>query len=355
MSERDEIVVATVEEPGGLREIDGVKRISGTELGRRLEYSTKKPALFNKQVIERLLKEGKLNDSDIVFKQNQCRKGFGHVSVTEYWLTLPVARSIALEHVRTPQAAKLRKQVVEELEAAMREKTEALQAPTADYATLALTVQSGFDQQAARDAEILDTVKQLRAPASVYIDEDRIHLVKRLSQEIVSTRGEGTVHAIWKALRLKHGFIPARKGKHPRLFDTITVDCFSTVLAELRADLQKALNAPNRMVATLVRRVEVENSVDVDYVAKRLKVMLSNLDEKDRVEVPAHALAAIYGLVPVEAYESCIDESKILDVGNWCAKNAKGLKVLLKELEELHRYRLKAAASGRRRGAAVAE
>lgn len=350
------VVTAADTQRWSVRNLGDVDRVSGTELGRQLGYSRKQPTIFNKMVIEKLLKEGKINDFDIVKENLQCRKGFGHVPVTEYWLPLPMARSIALNHVRTQRANKLREQVVEQLEALIKEKREALQAPTTDYAALVLAVQQQM-HLLQQHTERLEALSQPKAPPSIYIDDERAHLLKRMAQDLTAARGEGSVQSIWRAVQRKYNFIKAKRGKHPRVFETVTVNKFDAVLAELSADLDKALSTPTK-VSSILRRTSVAagNSVDVHYVGERLNRMLAPA----KVEVPLYALPRLYALANLMVYprpngktpDLRIDEADIRKLIAWCSDHPHELEVFLESEKELHQLK---ASSGRRRGAAVAE
>lgn len=343
-----EIVAAVASEAWDLREMDGVDRVSGTELGRKLEYDVKHPTNFNKKVVEKLVKEGKLNDSDIVAERQQCKKGFGYTPVTEYWLTLPAARSIALEHVWTPAAAELRGQVVEQLERLMAQRTPALAAPDDSQALALASIQAGQDRQQAlleKHSELLLSLAQAKAqPPSVYIDEERIHLLKRLGLEVAKARGDNFLEPVWQEVQAKFTLTKAKRGKHPRAFATVTIDSFDGVLGYLREERTKALSSSKKTVSPLVHRREpTGRSISPEEVSQRLKNV--------GLDVPAWMLTSpddVNGfykrVVKIETYEGCIDEASMHKLINWCSTHPLELAFMI----ELRR-KLNAALPRKRR------
>lgn len=335
------IIVAAEEEAWDIRPMGGVDRISGTELGRRLAYGGK-PTLFNTQVVRKLLNEGKINASDMVFEQNPCKRGFGKATVTEYWLSLPLARSIAIEHVRTKVADGLRQQVTAQLERLIGERKMALQEPTD---TLAL-IQAGLDRQTAlleRQGELLLGILQQPKSPSIYIDDERAHMLKRMAQDIVTASGgEDTLQTIWQTVQRKYNFIKAKQKSHPRVFGTVTVDRFEQVLDYLRAALTKAVNTPKKTVTSLLQRpvAPTGNALDTQAVSRRLNAVGFDIPAWALPDWgPAEGLYSMIGILTYEAPESGrksdlnravhIDESSVSAISHWCSTHPRELKTFL--------------------------
>lgn len=358
----NEMVLAPVEgnevEAWVVRKIAGVDRISGTELGRRLAYSTSKPTIFNKMVVEKLLKEGKLNDSDIVKEDLQCKKGFGYTTVTEYWLTPAVARSIALEHVWTPAAVELRAQVVAQLERLMERRTAALAAP--DSGVLA-RIEAGQLALLERQGELLQTFREGPKVPSVYIDEERVHLLKGLGRETAAARGDASALPVWEEVRRKYGLSKSRAGRNARVFDTVTVDRFDVVLGYLRAELDKARTAPKKTVPLLPRRplVPTGNLLSLQAVCRRLKAVGFDVPECACAdwETPKETARGLYFAAEIPWYPASdsgkagrnqpinIDESAMPRLIAWCTEHPLALEALVS-----NRRMLDAALSRKRVG-----
>lgn len=279
----------------------------------------------------------------MVFVQIPCKRGFGTGTVTEYWLTLPAARRVALEYVNTTAAKELRAQVTEQLERLIEEKPMALQAPS-DTAAIVLALKAGFESQ----AELVRGLLQPPKPPSLYIDDERVHLLRCLARDLATARGERTMQPVWKAMQLQHGFITAKPKSNPRVFETVTVELFDRVLAQLRAELESALKAPKKVTSLMKRPVSpTGNALDIQAVARRLEGM--------NLEVPTWALPdwgeikGLYTMVGVLTYTAPpsgkksdiqqavhIDESSVPVIADWCTTHPTELLVFLSNRRALN-------------------
>jgi hypothetical protein len=231
-----------------VRVFDGVPRVSGTEVGRHLEYDLSKPSAFNQMVVTKWLKAGKLSDYDVKQVSASRLIGIACREVTEYWLTLDAALKVAME-VRTEAAQEVRTRVLEQLQnlklrASLPGAAE-LTAPANDalgatpelalekraelFAKLVLsTIEEGLvapmDQVLKPLEKLVDRVERLNG---LYIDEDRRLELNYLARLVVRTRGKGSVSESWRATRESYNFRPGRT------FATVRRDEFPAVFNSL--------------------------------------------------------------------------------------------------------------------------
>jgi hypothetical protein len=239
-----------------VRTINGVQRVSGTELGRKLKYNVAKPSEFNRKVIEKLRKDEKFKDLDVVSDRSYRKRGFAQVEVTEYWPTPAAARRIIME-VETDTAKEIQRSVIAQLENLQKALAElpsevivtAPAEPTHDAITA--TVERVLGDQGSNIAKLImkavedglrplekgldQAAKMIERVHGYYIDDDRRLQLNHLSRIIAARKGKGeSVSNIWKGVRVTYDL---RSG---RTFSTVPRDLFDQVYTTVKEMLTHA-------------------------------------------------------------------------------------------------------------------
>lgn len=230
-----------------VREFNGKRCVSGTELGRKLGYTRAKPSMFNKVVVERLLKTGKLKDSDVVKERLPYKKGPLEGEKTEYWMTFDVALKVAME-VDTPAAEAVRQKVIDYLQKQVElaalpalvvespsEETAIVaaveRAMTRHTEELSKTLSKAITENLAR-AVSAAVAPLVRNANGLYVDEDRRAELIYVARMIVRARAKPhrtTLTAIWDGIRES----PNNRFRPGKVFSTVWLDKFDAVLKSL--------------------------------------------------------------------------------------------------------------------------
>lgn len=169
-------------------EINGERRVTGTEVGRRLGYYPSKPTTFNDKVIKRGLRAGKFRDIDIVETRRRCKAGFGYREVTEYLLRAEDVLRISME-VQTPNAKRLRQELITSVRDLMIARAASTDSPNILTAGIVAVL----------DERIREFKKLLERAHGLYVDDEHRHYLTHLASIIVDTRPASKLSDIWIA------------------------------------------------------------------------------------------------------------------------------------------------------------